>query len=175
MSDNLEVSVQELFPNFSSPICSRFSKLFREISETTEFKNNTPQKDQKENSDDDNLTKYLIIPNKIINGTEKRTSIIIKGIPSAFGVENFYELLTKFSNDIDFFYVPGYAVNKWKYIYAFANLGHRKGVLDIFEGLTIIRDKYRIFQGFDFTKIEVYFCKSQNINGLITKYQTETY
>ena len=167
--------IKKLFPSFSSPTCSRFSKLFREISEITELKNSAPQKDHKENSEDSNLGKYLIIPNKIINGTEKRTSIIIKGIPSAFGVENFYELLTKFSNDIGFFYVPGYAVSKWKYIYAFANLGHRKGVLDIFEGLTIIRDKYKIFQGFDFTKIEVYFCKSQNINGLITKYQTETY
>ena len=165
--------IKKLFPSFNSPIRSRFSQFFREISEKTKLINKSSKKESKKDLDDNNLGKYLIIPNKIINGTEKRTSIIIKGIPSAFGVENFYKLLTKFCSDIEFFYVPGYAVNKWQYIYAFANLGHRKGVLDIYEGLTIMRDKYKIYQGFDFSKIEVYFCKSQNINGLITKYQTE--
>ena len=173
METYIQEYIKKLFPSFSSPIYSRFSQLFREISETTKLKNKTFHKDSKKDFDDNNLGKYLIIPNKIINGVEKRTSIIIKGIPSAFGVQNFYELLTKFCKDIDFFYVPGYAVNKWQYIYAFANLGHRKGVLDIFEGLTIMRDKYKTYQGFDFSKIEVYFCKSQNINGLIKKYQTE--
>ena len=160
MSDIIETNLQKLFPKFSSPLSSRFSELFREISETN--KTESPKK-------------YLIFPKKIINGTEKRTSIIIKGIPSAFGCQNFYELLTNFCSDIKFFYIPAYAANKWRYIYAFVNIGNPKGVLDIFEGLSIIRDKYKNYKGFDFSKIEIYFCKSQNINGLIRKYQNDIY
>ena len=165
--------IKKLFPSFSSPIRSRFSQFFREISEKNKLKNKPSKKESKKDSEENNLEKYLIIPNKIIDGTEKRTSVIIKGIPSAFGVGNFYKLLTKFCNDIEFFYVPGYAVNKWQYIYAFVNLGHRKGVLDIYEGLTLLKDKYKTFKGYDFTKIEVYFCRYQNIRGLKKKCQKE--
>ena len=158
MSDIIEINLQKLFPKFSSPISSRFSELFREISETN--KTESPKK-------------YLIFPKKIINGTEKRTSIIIKGIPSAFGCQNFYELLTNFCSDIKFFYIPAYAANKWKYIYAFVTIGRRKGVLNIFEGLTLMKEKYKTFKGFDFSKIEIYFCKSQNIIGLTKKCQNK--
>ena len=160
MEEINEVNLQKLYPHFSSPDSSRFSELFKEISEENKTESSK---------------KYLIIPKRIIDGTEKRTSIIIKGIPSAFGCQNFYELLIHFSNDIRFFYIPAYAVNKWKYIYAFVSFVSQKGVLNIFEGLSTMRDKYKSYNGFDFSKIEIYFCKSQNINGLIRKYQKDTY
>ena len=117
MVEEIEITLQKLFPNFSSPISSRFSELFRELSLTKK---------------EDNPKKYLIFPKKIVNGTEKRTSIIIKGIPSAFGCQNFYELLSNLCDDIKFFYIPSFAVNKWSYVYAFVNIGSQKGVLDIF-------------------------------------------
>ena len=172
MSTYSEVSVQELFPIFSSPNKSRFSDLFSEISEK-DRNSYSPQIPDPE-KDANNFKKYLIIPNRIINGLEKRTSIIIKGIPASFGCLNFYTLLCQFCKDIDFFYVPGYALTKWNYIYAFVNVRNRKSVLDIFEGLTIMRDKYQTFRGFDFSKIEIYFCKSQKVNCLIKKCQNET-
>ena len=119
------------------------------------------------------MERYRINPKKIIDGIEKRTSIIIKGIPADFGVLNFFGLLTKFCKKIKFFYVPGFAIAKWKYIYAFVTIGHRMGVLDIFEALTLMRDKFKIYNGFDFSKIEIYFCKTQNIINLTKKYKKE--
>ena len=162
-----------LFPKFSSPEKSRFSTLFNEISTSIEDFNFTNLFNQDSDKEDDDFCKYIIDPKKVLNGLEKRTSIIIKGIPSYFGCLSFYHLLTQFSEDIDFFYVPGYALEKWKYIYAFVNVSHRKGILNIYEGLTTIRDKYRTYGGFDFSKIEIYFCKSKNINGLMKNCQND--
>ena len=175
MSTNIEHeedSVKKLFPIFSSPDKSRFSELFSEITKTDRASYSPQFSDSDKEAS--NFKKYLIIPNKIINGLEKRTSIIIKGIPASFGCLNFYTLLSQFCKDIDFFYIPGYALSKWNYIYAFVNVRNRKSVLDIFEGLTIMRDKYQTFRGFDFSKIEIYFCKSQKVNSLIKKCQNET-
>ena len=171
----LYLYTQKLFPQFSTPIFSRFSILFSELSE------NDPDQESdellkiytKESEKDPSIERYKINPKKILNGTEKRTTIIIKGIPADYGVFNFYELLSKFCKEIKFFYVPGFAISRWKYIYAFVSIGFRKGVLSIFEGLNLIKDKYKTLKGFDFSKIEIYFCKSQNINGLVNKYQKE--
>ena len=163
----------KLFPRFSTPTFSRFSNLFYELSNNDSESNlgeliNIYSEKLK---NDSNIDKYIIYPERILNGTEKRTSIIIKGIPSAFGINNFYELLTKYCKEIHFFYTPGFAISKWKYIYAFVTIGRRKGVVNIFEGLTMIRDKYKTYKGFDFSKIEIYFCKYLNIHSLINKYK----
>ena len=171
----LNLYTHELFPCFSTPEISRFSNLFLELSDnesdsdSDQFMKNYSEELQKNQK----LERYMINPKKILNGSEKRSSIIIKGIPSAFGARNFYEFLTKFCKDINFFYIPGFAINKWKYIYAFATIGSRKGVLNIFEGLTLMKEKYKTFKGFDFSKIEIYFCKSQNIIGLTKRCQNE--
>ncbi len=160
MEEIIQSELQKLFPKFNSPITSRFSDFFKKISEKN--KNETSKK-------------YLIIPEKLINDKEKRTSIIIKGIPSAFGYQNFYDLLCHFNKDIRFFYIPSFGTNKWKFVYAFVNLENKNGVLDIFKGLTLIRDKFKSINGFDFSKLEIYFSKSQNINRLIKKYQKNYY
>lgn len=162
--------IRMLFSRFSSPEKSRFSTFFNEMSPS--FEDSFLQNSDSDKRDED-FCKYLINPKKIISGAEKRTSIIIKGIPFSFGCLNFYHLLTQFSKDIDFFYIPGYALGKWKYIYAFINVRHCKGILNIYEGLTTIRDKYRRYGGYDFSKIEIYFCKSKNINGLMKKCQND--
>ena len=170
----LQLHLQKLFPRFTCPLSSRFSVLFKELSKI----NITPQenltknepKNEKKNQESE---KYLINPEKIINGTETRTSIIIKEIPVSFGPKNFYELLTIFSNEIKFFYIPGFQIEKWEYIYAFVTIGHSKGVLDIYEGLTFLRDKFKTFQGHDFSKIEIYFCRSQNRTDLMKKCHKE--
>ena len=171
----LYLYTHELFPGFSTPAFSRFSNLFSELSDN----DSDSDSDQfmktyyEELEKNQKLERYRINPKKILNGIEKRSSVIIKGIPSAFGARNFYELLTKFCKEINFFYIPGFAISKWKYIYAFVTIGRRKGVLNIFEGLTLMKEKYKTFKGFDFSKIEIYFCKSQNIIGLTKRYQNE--
>ena len=174
MEKILQLYLKKLFPHFSSPLISRFSELFNEISDnptnTTDKKTKKEQTSINENS---NLDNYTIYPEKIINGLEKRTIIIIKGIPAAFGCLNFFELLTKFCKEVNFFYIPGFALAKWEYVYAFVNIGSRKGILNIFYGLNVMRDKYKTFNGCDFSNLEIYFCKSQNVNTLLKKYQHE--
>ena len=170
----LQMYLQKLFPNFSRPLYSRFSGLFYEIAKINITQpENLTKNDPKKEEENQIIEKYRVNPEKILNGTEKRTSIIIKEIPVGFGPLNFYELLKQFSDDINFFYIPGFAIAKWEYIYAFVSIGNRKGVLDIYEGLTLLRDKYKTFKGYDFSKIEVYFCRSQNIIGLKKKCQKE--
>ena len=172
----LHLHLQKLFPHFSRPLSSRFSMLFYELSKINIINSeNSIKIDQKKKENQKKfLEKYRIYPEKILNGIEKRTSIIIKEIPGDYGAMNFYKLLTKFCNEINFFYIPDFAIEKWEYIYAFVTVGHRKGVLDIYEGLNLLKEKYKTFKGHDFTKIEVYFCRSQNIRGLKKKCQKET-
>ena len=171
MEQTLCLYTHKLFPQFSTPAYSRFSTLFSELSEKDFDSELIKRKNSEDLEECINIEKYRINPKTILNGIEKRNSIIIKGIPNSFGARNFYELLVKFCKDISFFYIPGFAINKWKYIYAFATIGSRKGVLNIYEGLTLIKEKYKTFKGFDFSKIEIYFCKSQNIIGLTKKNQ----
>ena len=169
----LYLYTHELFPSFSTPAFSRFSNLFSELSDN----DSDSDSDQfmktyyEELEKNQKLERYRINPKKILDGIERRSSIIIKGIPAEFGAQNLYELLTKFCKDIKFFYIPGFAITKWKYIYAFATIGRRKGVLSIFEGLALMKNKYKNFKGFNFSNIEIYFCKSQNIIGLTKKYR----
>ena len=172
MEKMLFLYTKKLFPNFSSPSFSRFSKLFSELSKNDSNSDQLIKICSEELEDDTDIDKYMINPDKILDGTEKRNSIVIKGIPSAFGPRNFYELLTGFGEEINYFFIPWFAIDKWKYLYAFVTVGRRKGVLNIFNELVSIRDK-KIFKGFDFSKIEVYFCKSRNIIGLTKKSQKE--
>lgn len=173
--------LNKLFPRYTRPESSRFSHLFVETDGKSQLKIKNPkeslfidsEEENEEKMDEVNLEKYLICPEKILNGEERRTSIIIKGIPCAFGCKNFYHLLKMFCKDINFFYVPGFAIVKWKYIYAFATIGNRRGVLNIYEGLNSIKEKYKSFKGFDFSKIEIYFSKSQNINALNKKFKKD--
>ena len=168
--------LRKIFPHFSRPLSSRFSELFYELSKIkltqTENITKTEPKNKKLNQ---NLEKCRINPEKILNGLENRTSIIIKNIPNAFGGLNFYKLVSQFSNEIKFFYIPGFEITKWEYIYAFVTIGHIKGVLDIYEGLNLIRDKFKIFNGHDFSKIEIYFCRSQCRTGIMKKCHKEIY
>ena len=174
MEKILFIFTKKLFPHFSTPTCSRFSGLFSELSENDPNSNSDQLINifSEELEENPNIEKYVINPEKILNGIEKRNSVIIKGIPSAFGARNFYELLVKFGEKINFFFIPGFAINKWEYIYAFVTIRRKKGVLNIFKELNRIRDK-KYFKGFNFSKIEIYFCKSRIIIGLTKKYQKE--
>ena len=172
MEQVLCLYTQKLFPQFSTPAFSRFSALFSEISEKDfeiDLLSKTTNEELDELDEIPNIEKFRINPKTILNGTERRNSIIIKGIPSALGASNFYELLTKFSKEINFFYIPGFSITKWKYIYAFATIGNRKDILNILDGLNLLKEKSKTDKGFDFSKIEIYFCKYQNIISLTKK------
>ena len=176
MEKNVQLYLQTLFPHFSSPLISRFSELFNEISNNSINTINKKNKNEliSENENKNLNGNYIIYPQKIKNGLEKRTMIIIKGIPVVFGCFNFYGLLTKFCNEINFFYIPGFALAKWDYVYAFVNTDSKKGVLNIFYGINVMKKKYKFYKGYDFSNLEIYFCKLQNVYNLLKKYQHES-
>ena len=75
---------------------------------------------------------------------------------------------------LNFFSTPSFQIEKWEYIYAFVSIGYTKGVLYIYEVLTFLKDKFKTFKGHDFSKIEIYFFRSQNRTDLMEKYNKES-
>ena len=163
MEKAIETFIKLLFPKYEQSSCSRFTKLFQELTENQVFceQKTIPNKN------------FDIDISKIQNGNEKRSTIIIKGIPSFFGAKNFYCLLQNFSNKINFFYIPSYISNQKEYMYAFVNLSHNKGIINIVNGLIALKNKYKLFCGFDFSYLEIYFSKTQGYKALKKKYKNE--
>ena len=102
---------------------------------------------------------------------KKRSSIIIKFIPSLLGPVNFYFLLKNFSKKINYFYIPGRVSTNKKFMYAFVNVPNNKEIIRIVDGLTTIKNKYGFYRGFDFRYLEVYFSKTQGYKALHKKYK----
>ena len=81
------------FPQFKSPSCSRFESLFQAISQ----KELSSKKKKKNKS-------RIICPEKIVRNEDKRTSIIIKGIPSDIPKKDVRNLIEKYGN-VNYLYV----------------------------------------------------------------------
>ena len=73
------------FPNFKSPSSSRFESLFISLNKIDEYKEN-------------NFISYLILPEQIIQGKDKRTSLLIKNIPKYVKKREIRNMIEKFGN-----------------------------------------------------------------------------
>ena len=82
MSIKDKIIVQLYFPNFISPPSSRFESLFNDLIESNENKKND--------------LSYLIYPERIIRGEDKRTSILIKNIPKNIKKNDIRNLVEKY-------------------------------------------------------------------------------
>ena len=186
MLESAQKNLELFFPHYRSPSQSRFIKLFAELTNNTFYymykemdksNANNQFKEQNEKVFEDENSKendqYQIIISKIKSGNEKRTSIIIKGIPSSFGCQNFYQLIKQFYKNVNFFYIPGYVCTQKEYMYAFVNVANSKGIINIYNGLKKIRDCFSQYSGYDMTKVEVYFSKAQGYKSLKRKYTNE--
>ncbi len=89
------------FPQFSSPNNSRFESFF-----LSKFKEKNALNKKIKNS-------KIIFPEKIARNEDKRTSIIIKGIPNDLPKNEFKNYLDKFGN-INYFYITKETKNKKK-------------------------------------------------------------
>ena len=159
------------FPKFSSPVCSRFKQLFEQISnEKTQILNNKEIKSEQTGERNDN---YKIEIEKIKTGEAKRTTLIIKGVPSSFGCLNFYNLLKDFYININFFYIPGYIYRQQEFMYAFVNVRNPKGVLHIYEGIQTVKQKFKHIFGNYLSGMNVSFSKTQGYRALKNKYTNE--
>ena len=80
------------FPQFNRPECSRFESFFRTMS-----KNDSSKKKKRNKS-------RTICPEKIVRNEDKRTSIVIKGIPTDMPKKEVRALIEKYGN-LNYLYI----------------------------------------------------------------------
>ena len=80
------------FPQFNRPECSRFESFFRTMS-----KNDSSKKKKRNKS-------RTICPEKIVRNEDKRTSIVIKGIPTDMPKKEVQALIKKYGN-LNYLYI----------------------------------------------------------------------
>ena len=109
------------FPQFNSPIDSRFESLFDSMKRT-------------ENTKDENKSpkSFKIYPEKIIRNEDKRTSIMIKGIPTCMAKSDVRNLVNKYGN-INYLYVITSSI--YNYSIAFINVINYKSIIPLFMNL----------------------------------------
>ena len=117
-----EILLKFLFPQYSQPCESRFLKSF----------NKTRNKKNK-NETETNL--YKISLDKIMNGEDKRTTIIIKNIPNNITKENINEILYGVGN-FNFLYLPYDKYKKKNLGFAFVNMINYRSIIYLFNKLT---------------------------------------
>jgi hypothetical protein len=117
------------FPQFSSPNSSRFESFFLSIVK----EKNTLNKKIKNSK--------IIYPEKIARNEDKRTSIIIKGIPHNLSKNEFKNYLDKFGN-INYLYKTKEIKNKRKNTsIAFINVINYKSIIPLFMDLRNLNQK----------------------------------
>jgi hypothetical protein len=118
MSLKDKIIVQLYFPNFISPSSSRFELLFNTLKKSNEKKKDLS---------------YLIYPERIIRGEDKRTSLLIKNIPKNIKKKEIRNMVEKYAN-INFLGITHDRSSK-SLIVAYLNVINYKSVVPIFMGL----------------------------------------
>ena len=107
------------FPNFKSPSSSRFDSLFKYLEKHKKKKKHTKS--------------YIIFPERIIGGEDKRTSILIKNIPKNIKTKEIRGIVEKFGN-INFLRIT--QDKKFNsFLIAYINVINYKTIVPIFMGL----------------------------------------
>ena len=153
MKTKYEILSDFLFPKFSHPKESRFIKDF------TKFSNKKITNNR--------FTNFTISLEKIKNGEDKRTSIIIKNIPNSITKENIREIL-KGTGNINYLYVPFIQISKKNLGFAIINLVNYKSIINLYNRI----NEYK-FNEFDINKsIEISYYKIQgkvNLSKMFVK------
>ena len=128
-----------LFPKFTQPKESRFASFFSYIKKTNKIKN---------------YKYYSISFEKIENGEDKRTTVIIKNIPNSITKESFYQILDGVGN-INYLYLPFNKQTNKNLGFAFVNMINYKNIINLCKRLIEYQFK-------DIEKpIEIYYHKIQ--------------
>ena len=123
--DTTSLILKLLFSGYSSPKESRFVKYF--YSNKIEQKKNPAKRTQKS---------LNIEPEDILNGKDKRTTIILKNLPNDISKEDLKSIIEPLGN-INFIYIPLLIKNKNKHNLpcAYLNVINYKTIVPIFMGL----------------------------------------
>lgn len=144
------------FPNFKSPSSSRFESLFLSLSKIDAYKKNT-------------YTSFIILPERIIQGEDKRTTILIKNIPKIIKKREIRSMIEKYGN-INFLGIAQ-DPNSEDFIVAYFNVINYKSVVPIFMGL-----RKHTFNYFNkIVLIELYYSSIQGKEELKKVFKVEYY
>ena len=136
------------FPHFHSPPCSRFESLFIFLN-----KNDSNVKKK-------NIVSYTIFPERIMQGEDKRTSLMLKNIPKNIKKKDIRKMIEKFGN-INFLSISK-DQNIDNFIIAYLNVINYKSIVPIYMGL-----RKHTFDYFgNKINIEIYYSKVQGKDEL---------
>ena len=135
------------YPQFYSPVNSRFESFFHSLKKKEKKGNNSNLKNYKSKK---------IFPEKIARNEDKRTSLVIKGIPDCYSKNDIYDYITKFGN-INYFYISKNLKNNKSTLTAFINVINYKSIIPIFMNLR----NFKIINGENIYNIEVVYSKIQ--------------
>lgn len=129
------------------------------------------RKPRKKHMDDDERALYALDPQKIIDGSETRTTIMIKNIPNKYTQQMLLMSIdANFANTYDFFYLPIDFKNKCNVGYAFVN----------FLDCSVIPAFYREMNGNTWDRFKskkicaITYARIQGRNALIQHFQSSS-
>ena len=152
-----------LFCGFSYPQESRFIKIFNGNKSIPKLNSNK----KKEKS-------LNIEPINIINGKDKRTSIIIKNLPNDISKDDLKKIIEPLGN-INFIYIPLLIKNKNKTNLpcAYVNVINYKSIIKIIQKFEQIKVLKLIQNNKDLTKVEIFYSGTQGKYALINRFSLE--
>jgi RNA recognition motif-containing protein len=143
-----KIIIDLFFPQFNSPPCSRFESLFI-------FLNKNDSNVRKKN-----IVSYTIFPERIMQGEDKRTSLILKNIPKNIKKKDIRNMIEKFGN-INFLSISK-DQNIDNFIVAYLNVINYKSIVPIYMGLR----KHTFTYLGKTINIEIYYSKVQGKDEL---------
>ena len=156
----------QLFPRLNRPKQSRFQKLFEEESKSLIFppKSLTPPFEKKPSKKSKKNKKHNMDLNliKILNGTDKRTSLMVKNIPSSIPEFLVIKWLSSLAN-LNYIYVPKDEQLNKILGFAFINVCKYTDILNLIQNIK----KFQV-ANFGDKKIEVCYSHKQGYK-LLTK------
>ena len=147
MKTKYEIISNLLFPKFSQTKESRFLKFFSSIND--------------KNKNHKHFNHNWISIEKIENGEDKRTSVIIKNLPKILTKDNIKEILEGIGN-INYLYVPYDKVINRNLGFAFVNVVNYKNIINLYNRLIEYNFENMLLND----NIEVYYSKIQGKNAL---------
>ena len=123
------VIIKLYFPQFKSPSASRFQNFFFDLNKYEKSKGK-----KKEIS-------YKIFPDKIMQGEDKRSSIIIKNIPKNMKKKDIRKMVEKYGN-INFLSIIKDG-EKENYMKAYINVINYKSIVPIYMNLRNVNFNYK--------------------------------
>ena len=153
-----------LFGRFSYPQESRFIKTFHKS-------NNIPYKASNKSKQEVSLK---IEPINIINGKDKRTTIIIKNLPDDISKNDLKNIIEPLGN-INFIYIPLLIKNKNKTNLpcAYINVINYKTILKIEQKFEQIKALNEIQNNKDLTKVDIFYSRTQGKHALMNRFSLE--